>query len=104
MHSGGRNDCLQWKTPESLARHTGKRADEQQRQGTIKKRKRSDDDACGICLDIMDHDSTDVIELKSCRHSFHIDCLRSCSDQWLNLCPMCRKRYNPRREWKARLP
>jgi len=58
-------------------------------------------DSCGVCLCDMHDDRAKphaLMKLNSCGHIFHSECLRSCSAQWRNVCPLCKVHYSVRRE------
>lgn len=56
---------------------------------------------CGICMEEMDPLRQKMpfvlTKLERCGHLFHTECLRSCSAQWKNHCPLCRTYFSARR-------
>lgn len=58
------------------------------------------EDVCAICQDTMwDQRTTPgaLVQLGTCKHVFHSECLQSCSHQWRNHCPLCKTYYSVRR-------
>jgi len=61
------------------------------KQKTILREKKLDNSECGICFDEFDPEAENCVVLKTCGHSYHIDCIK----QWLGdrnekTCPNCR--------------
>jgi len=60
-----------------------------------------EDMQCCVCLELMyplRAIPCALTKLGVCGHIFHSECLRSCSSQWKNICPLCRKHYSARRQ------
>jgi hypothetical protein len=60
-------------------------------QKTKLREKKLDNSECGICFDEFDLEAENCVVLKTCGHSYHIDCI----NQWLGdrnekTCPNCR--------------
>ena len=58
------------------------------------------EDVCAICQDTMwDQRTTPgaLVQLGTCKHVFHSECIESCSHQWRNHCPLCKTYYSVRR-------
>lgn len=57
-------------------------------------------DTCAICQENMGKERKRphaLIQLGTCKHVFHSECIQSASQQWRNHCPLCKAYYSVRR-------
>lgn len=48
-------------------------------------------DVCPICMDALEMEGTVAIQLRQCRHQFHLKCLTSWNHGYQQNCPLCRQ-------------